>query len=114
MALIDLLAILPFFIQKLFLMDVRFLKVLRLLRLIRVFKVGKYSNSIGALMRVFNKKKADLIIVYFLIMIVLIIAANVMYIAENEAQPEIFSNVFQGMWWGMEPLPVLVMVIFTP
>lgn len=101
MALIDLLAILPFFIQKLFLMDIRFLKVLRLLRLIRVFKVGKYSNSIGALLRVFNKKKADLIIVYFLIMIVLIIAANVMYIAENEAQPEIFSNVFQGMWWGM-------------
>ena len=41
-------------------------------------------------------------ILQFLMMIVLIIvAASLMYTLENEAQPEAFSNILESIWWSV-------------
>lgn len=100
MAVVDLLAILPFYLAILPI-DMRFLRALRIMRIMRIFKIGRYSNSLGTMVRVFKKKRDDLIITLFLILILLITFSNVMFFIENSAQPDVFTNVFQAMWWGI-------------
>lgn len=100
MALIDLAAILPFYLAILPI-DMRFLRALRLMRVFRIFKIGRYSNSIGTMARVFRRKKADLLVSLFVVTILLTFFANLMYHIENVAQPGVFSNAFQAMWWGI-------------
>ncbi len=100
MAIVDLLAILPFYLAFLPI-DMRFLRTIRLLRIIRIFKIGHYSNSLGTLGRIFKKKKADLFIGFFITVILLVVFANIIFFVEHNAQPDVFSNVFQSMWWGI-------------
>ncbi len=100
MAIVDLIAILPFYLAFLPI-DMRFLRTIRLLRIIRIFKIGHYSNSLGTLGRIFKKKKADLFIGLFITLILLVVFSNIIYFVEKNAQPEVFSNVFQSMWWGI-------------
>ena len=100
MALIDLAAILPFYLQALP-MNTLFIRSFRLMRVFRIFKIGRYSNSVGTMVRVFRKKRDDLLIALFVIAILLIFFANLMYHVENAAQPGVFSSAFQAMWWGV-------------
>jgi len=100
MALVDLAAILPFYLEILP-MNMLFIRSVRLLRVFRIFKIGRYSNSIGTMLRVFRKKRDDLLLALFVIAILLIFFANLMYHIENAAQPGEFGNAFQAMWWGI-------------
>ena len=99
-ALIDLAAILPFYLAILPI-DMRFLRAVRLMRIFRVFKIGRYSNSIGTMVRVFRKKRDDLLVTLAVILILLIVVATTMFHIENAAQPDVFTNIFQAMWWGI-------------
>ena len=100
----DLIAILPFYLPMIMLIDLRFVRVLRLFRLLRVFKLGRYSESLRTLANVLKRKKEELFITIFVVMILLIIASSLMYFIENEAQPEIFSSIPSAMWWGVATL----------
>ena len=46
MAIIDLLAILPFYLPLFFTVDGRVLRILRLFRILRIFKMGRYSTAL--------------------------------------------------------------------
>jgi voltage-gated potassium channel len=98
---IDLMAILPFYLPLLLPIDLRFLRSLRLIRLFRIFKLARYSKTIKTLGSVLKNKKEDLIITVFAIFLLLIIASSIMYFAEHEAQPEAFSSIPSAMWWGI-------------
>ncbi|MDR1420018.1 MAG: ion transporter [Treponema sp.] len=58
MAVLDLLAIAPFYLPLLFTFDLRFLRVLRLFRLLRVFKLNRYNDSLNLIGRVIRKEKS--------------------------------------------------------
>lgn len=96
---IDLLAILPFYIPFLGL-DFRFLRAVRLFRLFRIFKMGKYSRSLTTLINVIRSKKEELIITLFAGFVLLIIASSLMFLAEHDAQPEVFASILDSIWWG--------------
>jgi voltage-gated potassium channel len=104
LALVDLFAILPFYIPFLIPLDLRFIRILRLLRIGRVLKMGRYSESIQTFERVFIKKKEELLMSLFLVMILLVICSSIMYIAENEVQPDKFGSIPDAMWWGVVTL----------
>ena len=72
LALVDLIAILPFFIPMLIPIDLRFVRALRLIRLFRLFKMGRYSSSFRTLVHVLNKRKEELFLTLFVIFIILI------------------------------------------
>ena len=57
LALIDLLAILPFYLPMFIPFDLRFIRAIRLIRLFRLLKIGRYSASIKLLGVVFKRKK---------------------------------------------------------
>ena len=101
MALIDLLAILPFYLPFIIPIDLRVLRMLRMVRLFRVFKVNRYTNALTSIGAVFKEKKNQLLSSIFVVMVLMVIASVLMYNIENEVQPEAFSNAFSALWWAV-------------
>lgn len=103
MSLIDLLAVLPFFLT--FVQtDLRFIRILRLFRIFRVAKLVRYSSSIRLIGRVFKNKKEELVITAMVLMLLIVVTASFMYFAENEAQPDRFPDIPSTMWWSVVTL----------
>jgi voltage-gated potassium channel len=104
LALVDLFAVLPFYLPMLIKLDLRFLRAVRLIRIFRLFKIGRYSESMKLFGRVLKAKKEQLIITLFAVFILLTVASSLLYYVENEAQPEAFSSIPSTMWWGVSAL----------
>jgi len=103
MAIIDLLAVLPFYLT-FFTADLRFIRALRLFRLFRVAKLGRYSSSVRLFGRVFKNKKEELFVTAMVMMLMIIMSASFMYFAENEAQPDKFPDIPSTVWWSVMTL----------
>lgn len=106
-ALIDLLAILPFFLPHLISADLLIVRALRLFRLIRVLKLGRYSTSFEMMGRVLRKKREEMFSSMFVLVIILIISSSLMYFIEHEAQPKAFPNIPAALWWGVATLTTI-------
>ncbi|MDP3765775.1 MAG: ion transporter [Nanoarchaeota archaeon] len=104
LAIVDLIAVLPFYLPLIFPFDLRFIRVLRLFRLFRLLKMARYSESLRTLGNVFKAKKEELFITLFAVLILLIFASSLMYSIEHEAQPQAFSSIPNAMWWGVVTL----------
>lgn len=103
MLVVDLLAILPFFLGT-FLVDLRFLRALRLVRFFRLFKMARYSAAMRRLGLVIRRKREDLTIAISATLILVVVASSMMYFVEQEAQPEAFSSIPAALWWGVVTL----------
>jgi len=103
MAIIDLLAILPFYLN-LGRLDLRFLRALRLFRLFRVLKLARYSDSLALLGRVFRSKKEELVVTLTAVLFLLFLSSSLVYYVENGTQPEAFSSIPASLWWGVATL----------
>lgn len=101
MAIIDLLSILPFYLPAIFPFDLKVLRTLRMIRLFRIFKINRYTNALHIVAEVFRRKASQLLSTMFVVFILIIITSVLMYNIENEAQPDTFQNIFQGMWWSI-------------
>jgi len=99
MALIDLVAILPFYVPFLLKDNLMVLRSLRVARLLRLFKITRYTNVLSTLGTVFRKKAGQVISSVFVVLILMVITAVLMYNVEHAAQPEKFSNAFDSLWW---------------
>ncbi len=102
LAVVDLAAVLPFYLPFLG-MDLRVLRMFRLLRVMRIIRVAKlarYSDSLQMLMRVVKSRRDQLLGAVFILLILLIVASSLMYCAEHEAQPKVFSSIPAAMWWA--------------
>ncbi|MDR0846524.1 MAG: ion transporter [Lactobacillales bacterium] len=104
MALIDLIAILPFYIPFLIPVDLRVLRALRIIRLLRIFKISRYTTALSTIGAVFVLKRAQLMSSVFVVALLMIISSVIMYNVENSAQPDTFSNAFSAMWWAVATL----------
>ena len=100
--LIDLLAILPFYISAT--MDLRTLRIFRLLRLFRVLKLVRYNQAISRLHRAFIISKEELMLFSFVALIVLYLSAVGIYYFEHDVQPDKFTSVFHSLWWAVATL----------
>jgi len=101
---IDLLAILPFFLPMLIKVDLRFLRALRLTRFLRVLKLNRYNDSLNLIWLVIKEKKSELAVTGFLTFLILLIASFIMYYVEGEKQPEAFPNILESFWWAIATL----------
>ena len=72
-AIIDLLAILPFYLSVIFHVDLRFLRALRLLR---IFKLTRYSSAMTMLLNVFREEASSFCAAIFILIIILILASK--------------------------------------
>lgn len=104
LALVDIFAILPFYLPMLIPFDLRFIRAIRLIRIFRLFKMGRYSESIKLFDKVLRAKKEELFTALFAVFILLTISSSLLYYVEREAQPEVFSSIPAAMWWGVSTL----------
>lgn len=101
MMIIDLLAIIPFFIPMFISADLLYLRVIRLTRIFRLFKLGHYSRAFDVINNVIIKKREYLVLSFLFMFIILTFSASLMYIVEHDAQPGVFSSIPHTMWWGV-------------
>lgn len=101
MALIDLLAILPFWLYFLVPVDLR---ILRLLRLIRILKITRYSPALATLGAVVISEGRAILGAILVMLVVAILAGSLMYTIEGTAQPEHFPSIPAALWWAIVTL----------
>ena len=56
------------------------------------------------IIRVFHRSTPDLLVSVTAIFMLLVIASTLVYAAENESQPDVFSSIPAAMWWGVETI----------
>lgn len=101
-ALIDLVAILPFFLPMVASgLDLRGIRAVRIFRLFRLMKIGRYSTSVTLLGGVLRDKKEQIGLALTAVLVILVFASSAMYFIERSAQPDHFSSIPQAMWWGI-------------
>ncbi|HAS35265.1 MAG TPA: potassium channel protein [Flavobacteriales bacterium] len=104
---IDLLAILPFYLPMIGFGDMRFIRAFRLMRLVRLFKLNRHSSNIRMLGDILKEKKKDMLIVVSSVLIILIIAASLMYSLEKDEQPDVFPHIGAAIWWALATLTTI-------
>ena len=101
---VDLMAIIPFYLPFLIPVDLRFLRILRLMRFMRILKINRYNNSLNLIWTVVKEKKAELLITGFVTFLMLLLASFLMYDIESEVQPDKFPNILASFWWAIATL----------
>lgn len=100
--LIDLFAILPFYLS--FGLDLRSLRVLRMFRLFRLLKLVRYNKAMRHFAKAMMLAKEQIILFMGVTLVLIYFAAIGIYYFENEAQPEHFSSIFDSLWWSIVTL----------
>ena len=99
---IDLLAILPFYLT--LGTDLKSLRAVRLFRLLRLLKFLRYGDTLKNLKQSFDNVKKELILFSAATLLLIYFSSVGIYFFENEAQPDAFSSVFSAMWWSVATL----------
>jgi len=99
---VDLLAILPFYLA--LGVDLRSIRILRLMRLVRILKLARYSTAIRRIHLAFGLIREELVLFFSIALIVLYLSAVGIYYFEKVAQPEVFQSVFHSLWWAVATL----------
>lgn len=102
-ALIDLLAILPYLLSAFNVSSV-FVRALRLLRIFRLFRMRKYAVFAVILFKIIRTKKEEFLLLLFYTLVLMVILSFVIYELEHDAQPDVFTNVVQTLWWAVATL----------
>lgn len=100
--LIDIMAILPFYISTG--IDLRSIRIFRLFRLVRAFKLFRYSRAITHFKNAFLSVKEELILFLVATVFLLFLSAVGIYYFENASQPDQFKSVFHSLWWAVATL----------
>ena len=109
--LIDLAAILPFFLSHMFVIDLR---ILRALRLLRFFKLSRYSPAMHSLIRVLSNERKALIGAGLLLITAVLFASTGIYYLEGHVQPQHFGSVPKASWWAIATLTTVGYGDVTP
>ncbi len=99
---IDLLAILPFYLA--FFVDLRSLRLLRLMRLARLLKLVRYNSAIQRFTKALYLAKEELVIFTCASLVLLYLSAVGIYHFEHAVQPEVFRSIFDCLWWSVATL----------
>jgi len=97
MAIVDIVAILPFYLSMFTTIDTRFLRVLRLLR---IFKLTRHFHSLEVLIQVIRQEGSVLASAMFILLVLMVVASGGMYVVEHDAQPDVFGSIPRAMWWA--------------
>lgn len=104
MGIVDLLSWIPYFLPVFFPAGTVAFRMIRVVRILRLFRVNAYHDSLSIITEVLYEKRQQLVSSVFIILMLMIGSSLCMYSLEHEAQPEVFSNAFSGIWWATSTL----------
>ena len=102
--LVDLFSFLPEFLPFFFPGGTVAFRMIRIIRIFRLFRINYYFDSLSVIAAVVRNRKQQLMSSMFIIGVLMLAASLCMYSIEHEAQPEVFSNAFSGIWWAASTL----------
>lgn len=100
-ALVDLVAVLPFWLAPLLPAD---LFLLRLVRLLRILKIVRLSLVLATFQVVLHAQRRQLAAVGLLLSILLLLLAGAMHAIEGRLQPEAFGSIPKALYWAIVTL----------
>lgn len=80
------------------------LRIIKVVRIFHLFRLNTELDSFNVIVSVIKEKKKQITVSVFIILILMIASSLCMYNVENEAQPEVFSNAFSGLWWSVSTI----------
>ncbi len=113
-AVIDLLAILPFYLIMFGLFGNADMRFLRTVRLLRVLKLTRYSPALNMLIATMAENGRNLAAAFSILLTVMLLAASGIYYFERDAQPEDFGSIPAAMWWAFATLTTVGYGDVTP
>ncbi len=100
--LVDLVAILPYFIAPG--LDLVALRLLRFFRFLRILKLVRYNQAMRRFGKAFAIAKEEIVIFTAGTAILIFLSAVGIYHFEHAKQPEVFSSIFDCLWWAVATL----------
>lgn len=113
-ALIDLVAVLPFYLAAAGLLGGVDMRILRLLRLVRLLKLARYAGPLSLLAQVLRENARNFSAAIGMLLIVMLLAATGIYLFEHRAQPDDFGSIPSAMWWAFSTLTTVGYGDVTP
>ena len=101
---VDILSFLPYYLPIFFPSGTAAFRLFRVMRFFRLFRINAYYDSFSVISEVIDSKRQQLISSVFIIVILMVAASLCMYSLEHEAQPDVFTNAFSGVWWAVSTL----------
>lgn len=101
---VDILSFLPYYLPIFFPSGAAAFRLFRVMRFFRLFRINAYYDSFSVISEVIASKRQQLISSVFIIVILMVASSLCMYSLEHEAQPEVFTNAFSGIWWAVSTL----------
>lgn len=95
---VDLLVILPFWVNLLLPLPQDWYLVLEMLTL---FKLVRYVPGLALVATVLRGQARPLIAGFLALGVLLVMASSVMYVLEHQAQPQLFASIPHALWWGI-------------
>ncbi|RUR53065.1 potassium channel family protein [Vreelandella populi] len=113
-ALVDLLAILPFFLGFMSHNNAFLLRLLRLARILRLARLGRFSQAWSALASALKSRTHELLLSAGVAGLLLLFSSCCLYVVEAAAQPEAFGSVPRALWWSIATLTTVGYGDVTP
>lgn len=101
---VDLLSFLPYYLPIFFPAGAAVFRLFRVVRIFRLFQINTYYSSMNVITQVLHSKRQQLASSVFILTVLMLASSLFMYGLEHEAQPEVFSNAFSGIWWAVSTL----------
>jgi voltage-gated potassium channel len=98
---IDLLAVLPFWLAWVVPADLR---VLLIFRIVRFLKLARYSPAIRSLLDAVYRERRALTGCFVILLGATLFVASIMHVIERDAQPDKFGTIPEAMWWAIVTL----------
>ncbi|XP_041110256.1 potassium voltage-gated channel subfamily A member 2-like [Polyodon spathula] len=112
MNMIDIVAIIPYFItlgtelaerqgngQQA--MSLAILRVIRLVRVFRIFKLSRHSKGLQILGKTLQASMRELGLLIFFMFIGVILFSSAVYFAETDEQSSVFTSIPEAFWWAV-------------
>lgn len=101
---VDMLSFLPYYLPIFFPTGSVAFRMIRIVRIFRLFRINAYYDSLNVITEVISGKRQQLISSVFIILVLMLASSLCMYSLEHEAQPDVFTNAFSGIWWSASTL----------
>jgi voltage-gated potassium channel len=113
-AVVDLLAILPYFLGFILQDNAFLLRLLRLARMLRLARLGRFSQAWSALADALKSRYHELLLSVGVAGLLLLFSSSCLYVVEAASQPDAFGSVPRALWWSIATLTTVGYGDVTP
>lgn len=83
------------------------LRLLRVLSILRFVRVGRFSREAGYLLEALRARSYELCFTVAIALVLIVLGATAMWVAEGALQPEKFGSIPRAMWWAAVTLTTI-------